>query len=330
VEVAQVLAEVSVSSQGLATTRALQHAGVARSRITRAVAAGVVLRVCAHVYALSALAALPRFVVTDDGVSPEYVAHARAALLSLGDSATACRRTAAALYGWGLLVEPGRSLDIAVPHGRSRVALPLVRPVQRRALAREPRVVLSGTAPVWITTPVQTVMDCALSLPLLQAVVVCDSALRAGDVSVEELQRAAARLPGVRDARKVRRVVELCDPGSGSVLESVLRVRMLLVGITDFTSQLLVRDVPGQQVRVDFGFLAQGVVVEVDGVRWHQHPARDQARDNVLAALGWRVLRFTWAQVVHEPEAVLAEIAAARACATPSFHLVDGLGEEAA
>lgn len=324
------LAEVSASSQGLASTRSLRQAGVARSRITRAVAAGAVLRVCAHVYALSALAAWPRFVVTNEGVSPEYVRHARAALLSLGDSATACRRTAAALHGWGMLVESGRSLDVAVPHGRSRIVLPHVRPVQRRTIARQKRVVLDGTEPMWVTTPLQTALDCALSLPLLQAVVVCDSALRAGDVTVEELVRAAERLPGVKDAAKVRRVVELCDPQAGSVLESVLRVRMVLSGIVGFTSQVVVRDVPGLHLRVDFAFRAQGLVVEVDGARWHQDPARDQARDNALAALGWRVLRFTWAEVVHDQARVLEEIAAAVACATPSFHLVSEQAFEAA
>lgn len=329
-EVAQRLAEIGASSQGLASSRGLQRAGISRSRLTRAVAAGAVLRVCARVYASSSLAALPRFVVTDKGVSPAYVAHARAALLSLGGSATACRRTAAALYGWGLLVEPGRTLDIAVRHGRSHVVLPSVRAVQRRTIAREERSILPGTAPLWITTPVQTVVDCATSLPLLQAVVVCDSALRAGHVTVDELVEATARLRGNREALKVRRVVELCDPKCGSVLESVLRVRMVLSGIAGFTSQLVVRDVPGLHLRVDFAFRVQGLVVEVDGVRWHQDPARDQARDNALAALGWRVLRFTWADVVHDQARVLDEIAAALACATPSFHLVHEQAFEAA
>ena len=47
-------------------------------------------------------------------------------------------------------------------------------------------------------------------------------------------------------------------------------------------------------------------MVEADGSRWHPDPARDQGLDNRLGAAGWRVLRFTWAQVVHDPAAVLA------------------------
>ena len=322
--------QVGRSQQGLVTTAELRRAGVSRSRLSRAVAQGSVVRVRRHVYGLAPLDPLPRFVVTDDGVSARFVAHVRADLLSLGPSATACTRTAAALYGWGMLVEPARTVDVMVKHGRSRVNERRVHVVQRRSAARQQVTALPETSGLWATTPVQTVVDCALSLPLLEAVVICDSALRVGSVTVEELLRAAARLRGVRDARQVRQVIDLCDPGSGSVLESVLRVRMLLAGIEGFDPQRVIRDLPGLHLRVDFCFAASGVVVEVDGARWHQDVARDQARDNALAGLGWRVLRYTWAQVVNEPTHVLAEIRAAVACATPSFQLAHESGLEAA
>lgn len=62
-------------------------------------------------------------------------------------------------------------------------------------------------------------------------------------------------------------------------------------------------------------------MVEVDGARWHPDPTPDQARDNALAALGWRVLRFSWSQLLHDPDRVLQEIREALACGRPSFHL---------
>jgi very-short-patch-repair endonuclease len=40
----------------------------------------------------------------------------------------------------------------------------------------------------------------------------------------------------------------------------------------------------------------------------------------VLATLGWRVLRLSWAEVVHHPEQAICAIRAAL-CATPSLHL---------
>lgn len=320
-DIAALLTAAAARSQGLATRADLQRVGCSDGTLTRAVAGGSLVRVRPRVYALRPLPPRPRFAVTESGPAPAFVLHVRAALLSMGAEATACRRTAAALRGWGMLVEPTRLLEVAVAHGRSRVPAKDVRPVQRRAVERIRLAVGEGTDGLWVTSPVQTVLDCALDLPLVEAVVVCDSALRAGDVTVEELRLAAGRLGGVRDAAKVRRVLELCDPESGSVLESVLRVHLVLAGIEGFSTQRVLRDLPGQHLRVDFCFVAAGLVVEADGVRWHQDPARDQARDNALAGLGWRVLRFTWADVVHDTARVLEDVRAALVCGCPSFHL---------
>ena len=66
-------------------------------------------------YGTGPLAAWPLFSVTSEGVAPDLVQHVRAALLSLGDSATAAGRTAACLRGWGLLVEPRGAVDVVVP-----------------------------------------------------------------------------------------------------------------------------------------------------------------------------------------------------------------------
>ena len=96
---------------------------------------------------------------------------------------------------------------------------------------------------------------------------------------------------------------------------------MHLAGCVGFGSQAWIHDPGGRLRRVDFCFEAAGLVVEVDGAKWHPHPARDQARDNALAALGWRVLRYTWAEVVHEHARVIAEIQAAVACGTPTLRL---------
>lgn len=305
--------------QGLATAAQLRSAGVADASLHRALAGGEVLRLRRSVYALSPLAPLPRHVVTADGVAPAYVAHVRAELLSLGPAAAARLRTAAALRGWGLLVEPARTVEVAVRHGRSRADRHEVAAQQRRSADTEELVALAGTAAVRVTTALQTALDCATGLPLLQAVVACDSALRSGQVTRDELEEAVARLPGLRQARHARRAVGLSDVRAASVLESVHRVQMVLAGIDGFEPQVTLRARPA--LRVDFCFRVAGVVVEVDGAKWHQDPARDQSRDNALSAMGWRVLRYTWAEVVHDSERVLQEIRAALACGGRSFHL---------
>jgi very-short-patch-repair endonuclease len=54
------------------------------------------------------------------------------------------------------------------------------------------------------------------------------------------------------------------------------------------------------------------LVVEVDGFAYHASRAafeRDRRRDADLVVAGLRVVRFTWRQLVHEPEAVVARLA---------------------
>lgn len=308
----------AVDRQCLLSRSQLLTAGVSDGALTRALAQGRVLRLRRRVYALEPLPPLPRFLVTDTGVDPAFVAHVRAALLELGPRAVAAGRTAAALRGWGLLHEPRRVVEVALGHGNDTTAKGVLAR-QARQLRAEDLVPVPGLAALPVTPAVQTVLDCAACLPQVEATVVADSALRAGGVSLDDVQAAVARLPGRQEAAKARAVVAGCDPESGSVLESVQRVRMVLAGVEGFATQVVLHRTP--VLRVDFCFAAARLVVEVDGARWHPEPARDQARDNLLAALGWRVLRYTWSDVVHHSATVVAQVQAALATGGSAVHL---------
>jgi very-short-patch-repair endonuclease len=66
--------------------------------------------------------------------------------------------------------------------------------------------------------------------------------------------------------------------------------------------------------RADFLWPAEKLVVEVDGYQFHGHRSafeRDSKKGQVLAAAGYRVIRVTWLQLVHEPLRVAAVIASA-------------------
>ena len=67
----------------------------------------------------------------------------------------------------------------------------------------------------------------------------------------------------------------------------------------------------GSWIRLDDAYLDELVFIELDG--WGSHGSkqafrRDRRRQNQAVILGWLPLRFTWADVVHEPERVAAEI----------------------
>ncbi|WP_092916499.1 endonuclease domain-containing protein [Agrococcus baldri] len=54
--------------------------------------------------------------------------------------------------------------------------------------------------------------------------------------------------------------------------------------------------------------IGKSLVVEIDSLAWHgsrEQMANDRRRDAELTALGYRILRFTYEQVMFEPELVL-------------------------
>ena len=64
----------------------------------------------------------------------------------------------------------------------------------------------------------------------------------------------------------------------------------------------------------DFFWREERLIVEVDGYRYHgsrEAFERDRKRDGAYVAAGYRVLRVTWRQLVEEPAAVVATVAAA-------------------
>jgi very-short-patch-repair endonuclease len=66
--------------------------------------------------------------------------------------------------------------------------------------------------------------------------------------------------------------------------------------------------------RVDFGFPAPRVALEVDGMAFHIGADEfqiDRERQNAIVLAGWQVLRFTWLDLTEYPERVAAVVRAA-------------------
>lgn len=295
-----------ISRQYQATRSHLLAAGMGRAALESAVARGDLVRLRRGVYAPGPLPSRGRHLLRDGRPDLSYVAEVRAVLLSLGADAVAAGRTAAVLWAMDMLVEP-TAVEVRVPRSRSRVQLKGVT-VTRSAAEAAVQLAVLGLDPLPVLSAVDTVLELAATRKEREAVVIADSALRRGLVTVDELWAglaAQARRPG--NAR-VRRVLALVDPKSGSVLESILRYLLVKNGLHP-SSQYVFRDGKRFLYRVDFCFEAERLVVEGDGRRWHDpDDARrtDRHRDNGLARRGWKVLRFTWAEVKDSPAYVLA------------------------
>ena len=130
-----------------------------------------------------------------------------------------------------------------------------------------------------------------------------ESAWRKSLLSRPVRDRIRAALP-----RTARWLVDLARPDADSGLESLLRLRLHLLGIR---LDCQVR-VPGVGI-VDF-VVAGRLIIEADGKENHDGSTKrhkDLRRDAAASALGYETLRFDYAQIVHDWPAVQTAILAA-------------------
>lgn len=114
-----------------------------------------------------------------------------------------------------------------------------------------------------VTTLTRTVVDCALALHPLEALVVVDSALASGldrDAALGMVARRG-RVPG---RRRARTVLELGDAGAESAWETWLRYVALRAGLPRPVTQYTVETRLGKY-RADLGWPEHGVLAEFDG-----------------------------------------------------------------
>lgn len=127
-----------------------------------------------------------------------------------------------------------------------------------------------------------------------------ESAWRTGKLSRTARERIRAALP-----RVARWLVDLARPDADSGLESLLRLRLHLLGIR-IGCQVTIVGVG----RVDF-VIAGRIILEADGEENHGSSDKrhhDRVRDTAASRLGYETLRFDYAQIVHDWPTVQAAI----------------------
>lgn len=132
------------------------------------------------------------------------------------------------------------------------------------------------------------------------AVAVLDSMISRHIASLPELEMA---LGGTARGRDLVRRCDVADSGT----ESLVRVRLRALGLTVRTQV----QIPGVG-RVDL-VVGDRLVVEVDSKAHHTRPENyrnDRRRDRALAAMGYRVVRVTWEEVMFDWPALTDQILA--------------------
>lgn len=252
------------------------------------------VRVYPHVYRLRSSGA-------DDGVL------LRAALLHAGPEAVLSHTTALALWGHRQLEHP---IHLTVNQRIRRAgAAGLVVHRRKNFDPESEQCVVRRGFPV--TTLARTVIDSWPLLPAAERRPLALDLARRGLVTAEDLDAALDERPNVAGRRTLRQTIDLIADGCQSELEahgvlSVFRHRSLPPSVGQLRIPL-----PTGSIRLDRAWPEVKLAVELDGARYHTSPEdrrRDLARDAALAALGWVVLRFTFADVLRDAKAVRARV----------------------
>jgi very-short-patch-repair endonuclease len=166
-----------------------------------------------------------------------------------------------------------------------------------------------------VTTVARTLMDLASQLHPLQLKAAVEDSIAAGKTTMPSLLQvlhdvARKGKPGVTAMR------DLLDGWCGearsvSVLESRGNKLLRDAGLNGFKTEY---PIPWSlDRRFDVGYDDECVAVEWDSRRWHLQSLAfesDRMRDRQAVLHGWRVLRFSWADVHLRPEDVVATVRA--------------------
>lgn len=120
-----------------------------------------------------------------------------------------------------------------------------------------------------------------------------------------------------RGVALLRRALELSHPAAESPMETRLRMMLVMAGLPRPQVQTTLRDESGVFIaRPDLYYPIHRLAIEYDGATHKDSIVADSRRQNRLLESGYRVLRFTAADVLANPSSVITLVR--RAIARPA------------
>lgn len=269
---------------GIITLAQAEQCGLSRHAVDRRVRAGYWRRCSPAVY------------FADDRPFTD-AARVRAAVWGYGPEATASGIAAA--WWHGITRYPPNIVEVTVPRTSHHPHRDGIR-MRRRDLAGADVVERKGLR---VTALALTVVEAAARTS--GGAVLMDSALQR-HVDLRDLWRAHLRNKGRHGSPAARRLLQAASDGARSEAERLLVKLLREAGITGWRTNY-----PVGGYKVDVAFPEQTVAIEVDGFAFHSDAedfVKDRQRQNVIALLRWKVLRFTWFDLIEYPQRVIAEI----------------------
>lgn len=208
---------------------------------------------------------------------------------------------------WGVVEVADDPVHVVLPHQRRAYPPRWVRlhraPVLRRAI--------STVASFPATSRSWTVLDYLPTLRSGEQSRLADRALQRGWITAADVDRRLREFPGRTGNNALRRLAGQLGDGAAAASERTLHQLLRQTGITGWVPNYPVW-AGGELVGVvDVALVERRIAIEVDGWAYHSDVdrfQRDRIRQNDLIALGWTVLRFTWADLVERPGYVRAMV----------------------
>ena len=267
-------------------------------------AAGVTREGRRHLAGTGALTCLARGVYLTRGTPLTLRARLWAAVLGTGGAVGFTSAT----HQWAMVDVPPPWIDIVLGHDR-RVTIPPGVRLLRVVPLRPDTVQTLERLP--ITTRTASAVDHLSRLRLPEAARFTDRALQRSWLTLADLDRRLRLEPGRRGNGRIREVLRHCADGAAAESERRLHGLLRRAGVRGWVANYRVRTGARTSVVVDVAFPALRLAIEVDGWAYHSDVDRfqaDRTKQNALTALGWTVLRFTWADLTERPREVLAQI----------------------
>ena len=293
------LAELAERQHGIFTRRQALEAGLSRDQLKRRRAKGLIVAVDFGVYRFSAT---------------PMTWHQRLIAPCLAGPAVASHRSAGLL--WRFPSMPEGIVEVTALRHRRRHASDVVWHESYHLSERDITVVEG----IQVTRPVRTFVDLGVVLDLAALEEVLDNGLHRGLLSYPAIWRCLERFRSVRPGwRRVQGLLETrqAERPSTTVLETRFRQLLRDAGLPPAVPQYEVRagDI---HAYIDFAYPDRRIAIELDGSDHFGERAQryDRTRENAVAALGWRFLRFTWADVHDRPGWVVGTLRLA--IATPA------------
>ena len=284
------ISELSLAQHAVFGLDQLVELGLSPSAVRSRAAAGRLHRIHKTVYSL-----VPKPLLKREGL---YMA----AVLACGPGAVLSHRSAAVLHqlrDWGYTL-----IEVTVP-GRSGRTHPGVAVHRSTTLTEADTTVVDG---IPVTSLERTLLDLAEIVDQRQLERAFDQAEIVEGLDLNKINDQLARNATRPGAKKVRHVLENHYIGSTPTendFEEALLTLTRALGLPDPEVQFWIDPGDGgPQIRADFAWPEQRIVVETDGEKAHgtrQAFQRDRRRDQRLIAAGWTVIRTTWRQLKQRP-----------------------------